>query len=109
MQVLTSRGLAGALAPRLVTGESIAQAYQFVATGNAEIGFVALSQLRVPGKSAGGSMWLVPQNLHHELKQDAVLLRAGSSSTAARELLAFLKSEAAQKLIRDHGYGLPGP
>jgi molybdate transport system substrate-binding protein len=109
LQVLTSRGLAEALAPRLVTAESIAQAYQFVATGNAQIGFVALSQLRAPGKPAGGSMWLVPQHLHHELKQGAVLLAAGRNNPAARELLAFLRAEAAQTIIREHGYGLPSP
>ncbi|MFO1217826.1 MAG: molybdate ABC transporter substrate-binding protein [Burkholderiaceae bacterium] len=109
MQVLRSRGLAQALAPRLVTAESIAQAFQFVATGNAEIGFVALSQAAAPGKPAAGSWWLVPQNLHDELEQGAVLLRAGAGNPAARSLLAFLKSDAALQLIREHGYGVPAP
>ena len=104
-QVLKARGLAEALAPRLVTGESIAQAYQFVATGNAEIGFVALSQVALPGKSATGSMWRVPQDLYTEIRQDAVLLKAGASNPAALALLEFLKGETARQIIRDHGYG----
>lgn len=104
-QVLKARGLTQALAPRLVTGESIAQAYQFVATGNAEIGFVALSQVTLPGKSAKGSMWRVPQDLYTEIRQDAVLLKAGSSNPAALALLEFLKGETARQIIRDHGYG----
>ena len=104
-QVLKARGLAEALAPRLVTGESIAQAYQFVATGNAEIGFVALSQVALPGKSATGSMWRVPQDLYTEIRQDAVLLKAGASNPAALALLEFLKGETARQIIRNHGYG----
>jgi molybdate transport system substrate-binding protein len=104
-QVLKARGLTEALAPRLVTGESIAQAYQFVATGNAEIGFVALSQVTLPGKSAKGSMWRVPQDLYTEIRQDAVLLKAGISNPAALALLEFLKGETARQIIRDHGYG----
>jgi molybdate transport system substrate-binding protein len=104
-QVLKARGLAEALAPRLVTGESIAQAYQFVATGNAEIGFVALSQVTWPGKSAKGSMWRVPQDLYTEIRQDAVLLKAGISNPAALALLEFLKGETARQIIRNHGYG----
>ena len=104
-QVLKARGLAEALAPRLVTGESIAQAYQFVATGNAEIGFVALSQVALPGKSATGSMWRVPQDLYTEIRQDAVLLKPGASNPAALALLEFLKGETARQIIRNHGYG----
>ena len=104
-QVLKARGLAEALAPRLVTGESIAQAYQFVATGNAEIGFVALSQVAQPGTSATGSMWRVPQDLYTEIRQDAVLLKPGASNPAALALLEFLKGETARQIIRNHGYG----
>ncbi len=105
MQVLKARGLADALAPRLVTAESIAQAYQFVATGNAELGFVALSQVAVPGKPATGSMWRVPPALYGEIRQDAVLLRAGQDNPAAAALLAHLKSAAARELIQSFGYG----
>ena len=105
LEVLKARGLSDAVAPKLVTGESIAQAYQFVATGNAEIGFVALSQVALPGKSATGSMWRVPQDLYTEIRQDAVLLKAGASNPAALALLEFLKGETARRIIRDHGYG----
>lgn len=106
MAVLAARGLHTALAPRLVMAESIAQAYQFVATGNAELGFVALSQLMGPGKTMTGSAWIVPPSLYPALRQDAVLLAAGRGKPAALALLAFLKTPAAQALIKSHGYGL---
>lgn len=105
VEVLTARGLGDALAPKLVTGESIAQAYQFVATGNAELGFVALSQVAVPGKPVTGSHWLVPPSLHGEIRQDAVLLKAGAKNPAAAALLVYLKGPAAKALIQSHGYG----
>jgi molybdate transport system substrate-binding protein len=104
-QVLKARGLVEVLAPRLVTGESIAQAYQFVATGNAELGFVALSQVTLPGKKAMGSMWRVPENLYTEIRQDAVLLKPGAGQPAALALLEFLKGETARQIMREHGYG----
>ena len=109
LEVIKARGLTDALAPKLVTGESIAQAFQFVATGNAEAGFVALSQVLVPGKPVVGSYWLVPTPLYGEIRQDVVLLKAGEKNPAAAALLGYLKSEAAQKLIRDFGYGLAAP
>jgi molybdate transport system substrate-binding protein len=105
LEVLKARGLGDALAPKLVTAESIAQAYQFVATGNAELGFVALSQVAVPGKPATGSYWLVPQALYGEIRQDAVLLKAGEKNPAATALLAYLKSDAAKSVIASYGYG----
>ncbi len=106
LEVIKARGLSEALTPKLVTGESIAQVYQFVATGNAEIGFVALSQVVVPGKPVTGSYWTVPANLYGEIRQDAVLLKAGADNPAAKALLDHLKSEPARKLIREFGYGL---
>lgn len=106
MQVLRARGLAEALAPRLVTGDSIAQAHQFVASGNAELGFVALSQVGVPGRPATGSMWRVPVGLHEPIRQDAVLLKAGGKNPAASALLDYLKSAPARALIAAWGYGL---
>jgi molybdate transport system substrate-binding protein len=106
IEVLKARGLAEGVSPKLVTAESIAQAYQFVATGNAEIGFVALSQVAVPGKPAPGSYWVVPANLYGEIRQDAVLLKAGEKNPAAAALLAYLKTPAARELIRSFGYGL---
>lgn len=105
LEVLHARGLRDALMPKLVTAESIAQAYQFASTGNAELGFVALSQIAVPGKPVAGSYWLVPQNLYSEIRQDAVLLEAGKKNPAAVALLAYLKSDAAKAVIRDFGYG----
>ena len=104
-EVLRARGLGDALAPKLVTAESIAQAYQFVATGNAELGFVALSQVAVPGKPATGSYWLVPPSLYGEIRQDAVLLKTGEKNPASAALLAYLKSPAAKALIQSYGYG----
>ena len=87
-------------------GENITQAHQFVSTGNAELGFVALSQVAVPGKPVTGSHWRVPAHLHGEIRQDAVLLKAGADNPAAKALLDYLKSDAAKKLIREFGYGL---
>jgi molybdate transport system substrate-binding protein len=89
----------------LVTAESVAQAYQFVSSGNAELGFVALSQVSVPGKAVVGSFWLVPASLHSSIRQDAVLLKAGDQNPAATALLAYLKGAAARALIQSFGYG----
>jgi len=105
-EVLKARGLADALAPKLVTAESIAQAYEFVFTGNAELGFVALSQVAVPGKPALGSYWLVPPSLYGEIRQDAVLLKSGEKNAAAVALLAWLKGPEARAVIQSYGYGL---
>ena len=106
MEVIKARGLTDSVTPKLVTAESIAQAYQFAFTGNAEIGFVALSQVAVPGKPASGSYWVVPSNLYGEIRQDAVLLKVGADNPAAKALLDYLKTEPAKKVIREFGYGL---
>lgn len=106
LEVLKARGLVDALTPKLVTAESMAQAFQFVSTGNAELGFVALSQVAQPGKHAVGSYWLVPAHLHGEIRQDAVLLKAGEKNPAASALLAYLKTAAARDVIRSFGYAL---
>ena len=105
MEVIKARGLSDAVTPKLVTAESIAQAYQFVATGNAEIGFVALSQVAVPGKPVAGSYWTVPSNLYGEIRQDAVLLKAGADNPAAKALLDYLRSTPAKVVISSYGYG----
>ncbi len=104
-EVLKARGLTDALAPKIVTAESIAQAYQFVGTGNAELGFVALSQVATPGKPVTGSYWLVPPSLYSEIRQDAVLLKPGEKNAAATALLAYLKSAPAKAVIASYGYG----
>ncbi len=106
LEVLKARGLLDAVTPKIVTGESIAQAYQFVATGNAELGFVALSQVLVPGKPATGSYWKVPASLYAEIRQDAVLLKAGESKAGAKALVDWLKGAPAKALIRSFGYAL---
>ena len=105
MEVLKERGLSDAVGPRLVTAESIAQAHQFIATGNAELGFVALSQVATPGHPATGSYWLVPPSLYGEIRQDAVLLKPGKKNPAAAALLAYLMSAAAKSVIQSYGYG----
>ena len=123
MEVLKAQGLTDAVAPKLVTAESIAQAYQFVASGNAELGFVALSQIMgagplqageraIGGQAAGfgksitGSFWRVPAALHSEIRQGAVLLKPGEKRPAAAALLAYLKTAPAKALIQAYGYGL---
>jgi len=106
VEVLRALGLLEALRPRFVLGESVAQAHQFVATGNAELGFVALSQLDFPGAAPVGSRWLVPASLHPPILQDAVLLRRGEANPAARALCEYLRSPRTKELIRAWGYGL---
>ncbi|MDR2990762.1 MAG: molybdate ABC transporter substrate-binding protein, partial [Burkholderiaceae bacterium] len=109
MQTLEKLGLAAQLQPKLVMGESIGQTYQFVASGNAPLGFVALSQVMADGQlTTHGSLWVVPENLHAPITQDAVLLRHGADNPAARAWLALLRAPAAQDLIRGYGYTVPG-
>lgn len=103
LDTLRGLGLWDALQPRLVRGEDIGQTYQFVATGNAELGFVALSQVA----GAGGSRWLVPADHHAPLEQQAVLLGPGRDDGAARAFLGFLRSDAARRTIAAAGYALP--
>ena len=104
MAVLRARGLDASLRPRLVMGESIAHAYQFVLTGHAELGFVAGSQLQGAGGPVPGSYWRVPAGLHPPIHQDAVLLKPGAGQAAALALLAYLKTPAARALIQAQGY-----
>ncbi len=104
MEVMERLGLLPPLRPKLVQGDSIAQAWQFVASGNAALGFVALSQVQAEGRITRGSAWVVPAQWHAPLRQDAVLLLPGRDKPAARSLLAFLKSDEARAIIRAHGY-----
>jgi molybdate transport system substrate-binding protein len=92
-------------AAKIVTGENIAQTYQFVASGNAELGFVALSQVWKDGKLTSGSGWVVPAAMHAPIRQDAVLLEHGRDNAAAVALLAYLKSPPARAVIERYGYG----
>ena len=101
---LTRLGLLPTLQARLVQGQSIAQAYQFVATGNAPLGFVALSQVTSVGRLSEGSAWVVPANLHRPIRQDAVVLIRGKDNSAAAALVAYLKGDKARAIIRSFGY-----
>ncbi|MBL8770315.1 MAG: molybdate ABC transporter substrate-binding protein [Phenylobacterium sp.] len=104
MQTMRSLGLEGRLKGRLVQGASITQAYQFVDTGAAEIGFVALSQVV---NARRGSRWIVPSRLHAPIEQQAVLLRRGAGNAAARAFVAFLQGPEAKAIVRRYGYEIP--
>ena len=106
-ETLEKLGLWNSVQGKLVTGENITQTYQFAATGNAELGFVALSQVYKDGKVMEGSSWLVPSNLYSPIRQSAVQLSAAKDPAAARALLTYLKSKKAAEIIRSFGYELP--
>ena len=103
-QTLAKLGLTDAVKAKLVEGQSITQAYQFVATGNAELGFVALSQIYQDGKLKEGSAWIVPADLYQPIRQDAVLLAPGKDQPAAKALLAYLKGPQAAAVLTAYGY-----
>ena len=102
VEVMKALSVYDALASKIVQGSNIAQAFQFVDTGNAELGFVALSQVI---EKSGGSRWIVAANLYSPIRQDAVLLRSGADSEAAKAFLAFMKGPEAAKVIEKFGYG----
>ncbi|NJM11800.1 MAG: molybdate ABC transporter substrate-binding protein [Synechococcaceae cyanobacterium SM1_2_3] len=104
--VLTQQGLLDAIQTKFVTGENISQTYQFIATGNAELGFVALSQVMMDGKLTGGSAWIVPSNLHQPIRQDAVVLSSGKDQPAAKALVEYIKGDKAVAIIKSYGYAL---
>ena len=106
IEVIDKLGLSASLTPKLVQGESIGQTYNFAFTGNAEIAFVAMSQVLDGGRLKGGSMWVVPQNLYAPIQQDAVLLKRGANNEAARALMTLLQSPNIKTLIRSYGYDL---
>ena len=103
-EVLQARGVWDALKARTVRGENISQTFQFVRSGNAELGLVAWSQLKQPGHPVTGSWWVVPQALYTPIEQQAVLLK---ESEAARAFLSFVKNEKSRALIRSFGYDTP--
>jgi molybdate transport system substrate-binding protein len=103
IETLKSLRLYDRLSTKIVKGTSIAQAYTFIDSGSAELGFVALSQVI---RTAKGSMWRVPENLHSPIEQQAILLTPGRNDPAAHAWLAFLKSPAAAAIIRSYGYGV---
>jgi len=103
VEAMTRLGVYDAIQPKIVQGASIAQAFEFVDTGNAELGFVALSQL---ASVTAGSRWVVPQDLYAPIRQDAVLLKTGADDEASKAFLAFLKGPEARAIIEKYGYSL---
>jgi molybdate transport system substrate-binding protein len=106
VETLQNLGVYAAWQPHLVQGESIGQAYQFAASGNAPLGLVALSQVMRDGRVARGSAWIVPADLHAPIRQDAVLLKAGANNPAAKAFLDYLRSEPARAVLRAAGYAV---
>jgi molybdate transport system substrate-binding protein len=105
IETLNGLGLYAELRPKIVQGEDIAQTAQFVATESAELGFLALSQVYHDHALTSGSAWIVPENLHAPIRQDAVLLKPGQSKAAAREFLEFLTGTHAKEIVAGYGYG----
>ncbi len=106
IETLKVLGLADMLQPRIVTGESITQAQQFVVSGSAELGFIAFSQIHKDGKLIAGSHWLVPAKYHSPIRQDAVVLVKGKGNAAVEALVGFLRSRTSADIIKSYGYDL---
>ena len=104
VETMTKLGVLKELQPEFVQGENIAQTFQFVATENAQLGFVALSQVMTDGRIAQGSAWIVPSSLHAPIRQDALLLLKGKDNPAATALMNFLRSDRSRLVIRSYGY-----
>ncbi len=107
LQTLSKLGVGETLKPFFVQGENIAQTQQFVATGAAELGFVAYSQVIKNGQIGSGSGWLVPASFHDPIRQDVVLLAKGKDKPAATALMNYLKGDKAKAIIQSFGYDLP--
>lgn len=103
VETMTSLGVYDALQPKIVQGQNIGQTYQFVETGNAEVGFVALGQV---SQTEAGSRWVVPQEHYEPIRQDAVLLKTGENNPAAAAFIEFLKGDQASAIIEKYGYAL---
>ncbi len=103
LETLKALGIYEALQPKLVTAENVTQAFQFVSSGNAELGFVALSQVLKDGRIEGSS-WLVPENLYTQIRKDAVILEPGKGRAAVEALMKFLKGDKAKAIIKSFGY-----
>jgi molybdate transport system substrate-binding protein len=104
VNVLKKLGVFEAVEPKLVQAENLSQAYQFAVSGNAELAFLALSQVYKDGKFAGGSTWVIPSELSPPLRQDAVILAKGQGNPAAVALAGYLKSDKARAVIASFGY-----
>jgi molybdate transport system substrate-binding protein len=103
-QTLTQLGLLEQIKPKFVQGENIGQTYQFAATGNAELGLVALSQVMEDGKIKSGSAWLVPSSMHEPIRQDAIVLNTAKDNAAAKALMDYLRGDKARAIITSYGY-----
>ncbi len=104
IETITALGLLNELKPKLVQGDNIAQTYQFVSTQNAQVGFVALSQVFANGQITSGSAWIVPSNLYKPLHQDVILLNKGKDNHAAKALMLYLRGEKAKAVMKSYGY-----
>lgn len=104
IEVLNRMGIMSQVRPKIVEGSNIAQAYQFVFSENASLGFVAMSQVYEDGKLKQGSGWIVPAKMYSPIKQDAILLNSGRNNPAAIALMTYLQSEAAKAVIHKFGY-----
>lgn len=103
-EALQKLNLADSAAQRTVLGENIGQTYQFAASGNAELGFVAASQVMKDGKLQSGSAWIVPAELYSPIRQDAIVLQRASGNPAAQALLDYLQGPEARAIIQSYGY-----
>lgn len=106
VETLKQLGLTDKVQAKMVQGENIAQTHQFVSTGNAELGFVALSQVFKDGTLTSGSAWIVPSKYYSTIRQDAVILNKGKNNAGAVALMGYLKGEKAKVIIRSFGYEL---
>ena len=104
-QTLERMGLMEQVRPKLVTGENIGQTYQFVYTGNAQLGFVARSQVQ-SDRGISGSYWLIHKNMYSPIIQQAIILNHGKDNAGAKQLMQHLKTPAAKNIIRRYGYGV---
>lgn len=102
IEIIKKLGIYDAIKPKLVTGDNLSQTRQFIATGNAELGFIAQAQIAL---DSSGSRWLVPGSLYAPIRQDAVLLTKGKDNPAAQALLDYLRGDAAKAIIQKYGYG----
>jgi len=106
VETLDKLKLTSVLQSKLVFGENIAQAHQFVNSGNAELGFVSLSQVMKEGRITGGSAWIVPASMHRPIRQDAAILASGRENAAAAALMRFLREPVTVAIIQSYGYRL---
>jgi molybdate transport system substrate-binding protein len=104
---LQRSGLWESLSGRLVIGENIAQTLQFAASGNAQLGFIARSQLRAPSLPQASCSWPVPEAMHSDIDQQAIILQRGADAEGAKSFLSFLRGDAGRAIILRHGYRLP--